>query len=45
MLDLLYVLLTVAFFAAAAAYVAACRSIADPDGGTAGELDDPGTGR
>ena len=45
MLDLLYVLLTVVFFAAAAAYVAACRSIADPESGPAAEIDDPGARR
>jgi hypothetical protein len=40
-LDLLYALLTVGFFAAAIAYVAACGRIAPVDSETAGVIDDP----
>jgi hypothetical protein len=44
-LDLLYVLLTVGFFAAAIAYVAACGRIARVDSETAGVIDDPDAAR
>jgi hypothetical protein len=47
MIDLLFVVIMVVFFAAAIAYVGACRRIVDgePDGATAGEADDPEAGQ
>jgi hypothetical protein len=44
-LDLLYALLTVGFFAAAIAYVAACGRIAPVDSETVGVIDDPDAAR
>jgi hypothetical protein len=43
--DVLFVLLTVAFFAAAIAYVTVCRGIADRATDTAGDTDHPGGDR
>jgi hypothetical protein len=44
-LDLLYALLAVGFFAVAIAYVAACGRIAPVDSETAGVIDDPPAAR
>jgi hypothetical protein len=43
--DVFFILLTVAFFAAAIAYVAACRRIVDRATGTADDADHPGGDR